>query len=160
VVVNANEDHLPACATLFSTPVAVDAMPDSFDPSQLLRVDMKQIAWSSVLVPPRRIGRFLEPPDPTDSLRLQVLRNGRDRDSNLLGDLPARLPTMSELHHATNEFPRRLTWQALRSAAAVFQTLVTTFPETIQPLMCGLPAHAGGTSCLRYRPTETINPID
>jgi hypothetical protein len=52
----------------------VDPVPYGFDTSQLLRVDMEQIAGGRMLVSTRRVLLFLEFPDPTDTLSFQMFR--------------------------------------------------------------------------------------
>jgi len=152
VVVDAHEGHLVASATTSPAPIAVDAMSHAVDASQLLRIDVEQVARRSVLVALRRILLFVEPPDAAYALGLQVSRHGRDRNLELAGDLPARLPATTQLHHAAHQPPGRTAWQALRSAAAVLEALLAAFLEAVQPLVGRLAAHACGASRLGHRP--------
>ena len=76
VVVDADEDDLVACTASLAASVAVDPMPYGFDASQLLRVDVEQIAGRGMLLSSWRISLFLESPDPTHALSLQMFRDG------------------------------------------------------------------------------------
>jgi len=153
-------DDLITGALLLPAAIPVDSMPHGFDTSQLLRVDMKQIAGGCVFVAPRRILLFLELPDPADALGFQMLRDGRHQNIELTGDLPARLPSPPELNHATNEFLGRSAWQALRATARIVQAVAARFLESIQPLVSGLAAHACAASRLSHRPVPKFDPVD
>ena len=71
----------------------MDPMAYTVDASQLLRVDVKQVAGRGVFVSPGRSLLFLESPDAAHALAHEVLRDRRDWPAELTSDLPGRLPT-------------------------------------------------------------------
>jgi len=160
VVVDAHERDLIACTSALATSIPVDPVPYGFDTSQLLRIDMEQIAWGRMLVSTRWILLFFEPPDPTDSFSLQMLRHGRDGHAQFASNLPARFTSPAQSDHASHELPRREFRQADRTAASVFETLSPAFSEAIQPLMGCLTAHACGASRFGHGPAFFLNSMD
>jgi hypothetical protein len=160
VVVDAHERDLIACTSAFATSITVDPVPYGFDTSQLLRIDMEQIAWGRMLVSTRWIQLFFEPPDPTDAFSLQMLRHGRDRHVEFASDFPARFASPAQPDHALHEFSGRQFWQAVRSTASVFETLGSAFSKAIQPLMDCLAAHACGASRFGHGPAFFLNSMD
>ena len=128
-----------------------------FDASQLLRVDMEQIAWRCVLVSTRWIPFFLKLRDPTDAFSLQMFRDGRNGHAEILRDLPSRFSAPTKLNHSANDLAWRQPRQRLGPAAPVFQTLCSAFSEAIQPLMGRLAAHACGASRLGHGPALLSN---
>jgi hypothetical protein len=152
MVVDADEDDFVARSAPPPASISVDSVTDAFDASELLCVDMEQIAGRGMLVPPGRIPLFLEPPDPTDAFSFQMLRHGRHRHAQFTGDLPGRLPSPSEANHPLHQLSRGPFRETFWPAASVFQTLRSAFSEAIQPLMGRLAAHACGASRLGHGP--------
>jgi hypothetical protein len=77
----------------------MDPMSDVFDASETLGVDLEQLSWNRALAVLRWIQGFLDPSDPSQTQLLEMLRDRRDGDPDLLAGLPAGLlPTTNPVH--------------------------------------------------------------
>lgn len=157
VIVDADEDDLPACVVATLAAISVDPMTYCFATSQLLRVDMKQIARRRVFVALRRRLLLSEAPDAAHAPGLEMLRDRRDRNTELPRDLPARLAAPTELHPEAHGPTWRGSGLASGRAPPILEGLPAGLPEPSEPLAGGLPAHASGVGRPRDGPVPLEN---
>jgi hypothetical protein len=72
VIVDADEDHLPAGTPRPLASVAVDRVADPLDPPEALGIDVEQAAGALVFISLGRVLCLLDPPEPPEALRPQM----------------------------------------------------------------------------------------
>src|SRR5690606_25215333 len=159
VVIDANEDRLPACALAAPAAIAVDPVPDPLDPPELLRIDVQEATGLLVLVALRRLLGLAHAPQPPQAQAAEDPRHRGARQAQLAGDLPGRLApasqTVNRLHEACGDPPRR----RARPGGPIEQTRLSGFLEPLQPLMRGSPAHTGRLRGLLHEPALAADPV-
>jgi hypothetical protein len=105
----------------------VDAVTHAVDPGVPLRIDVEELSRNGMLVSLRGIERLLESPDAPHALELQVLRDGRYRDTHFLGDFPTRMTAATELDHSSNQSTGRSIWERLGTTTPILEPLLTLF---------------------------------
>jgi hypothetical protein len=139
VVVDADEDHLPADASSLPAPIAVDPVAHAVDAGKALGIDVEELSGPPVLVALRRLQLLLEPPDAPQAELLEMSRHGGEGHLELLADLPGRLAPPPQLLHAPEGLAGRLDRDSARTRRAVSKARLPVFLEPVQPLVGRLP---------------------
>ena len=100
-------DPLGAPPLLLAAAVAVRAVSGPVDPSQLLDIDVDELAWVSSLVAVGRLGR-VKPTELAQPHPAKHRRHRRERHVKRLADLRSRKPQLAKDHDRLHPLRRRL----------------------------------------------------
>ena len=143
VVVDGDVNELPASAATGPRAISGDAMTGLEEASELLDVEMQQVAGGSMFVATQGWSRF-EIADTTEAFAAQDAADGGGREADDLGDVSAGPTLTTQRNDALDEGPRGPSRAAVRSRGTIVQTG--------DALAAMAPATYGWFSPRRHRP--------